>query len=73
MLRMESGNFSAAKSLHGGLFELRLAFGPGYRVYFAKDGENIVLLLGGGSKRCQQADIEMAKQLWQSYKQSRGK
>jgi putative addiction module killer protein len=43
-------------------------FGPGYRVYFGKDGEQLVILLGGGSKRRQQKDIEAAKTLWSEYK-----
>jgi putative addiction module killer protein len=66
--RMEHGNFSAAKGAGAGVFELRLNFGPGYRVYFGKDGETIVILLGGGTKKRQQADIEAARALWQEYK-----
>ena len=68
VLRMENGNFSAAKSVGAGLSELRLDFGPGYRVYFGKDGERLVILLGGGSKRRQQADIQAAHALWAEYK-----
>jgi len=49
VLRMEAGNFSAAKGAGAGIFELRLDFGPGYRVYFGKDGEQLVILLGGGT------------------------
>ena len=66
--RLERGNFSAAKGIGSGVFELRLDFGPGYRVYFGKDGERLVILLGGGSKKRQQADIEKACTLWQEYK-----
>jgi len=66
--RMEQGNFAAAKSVGFGVSELRLDFGPGYRVYFAKDGEQLVILLGGGSKRRQQADIQTAHALWAEYK-----
>jgi putative addiction module killer protein len=66
--RLEEGNFSTTKSLGGGIHELRLDFGPGYRVYFGKDGETIVILLGGGTKKRQQADIEAAHALWQQYK-----
>jgi putative addiction module killer protein len=47
--RLASGNYSAAKGIDG-IFELRLNFGPGYRVYFGKDGEQIILLLGGGTR-----------------------
>jgi putative addiction module killer protein len=46
--RLERGNFSAAKSVGTGVSELRLDFGPGYRIYFGRDGESIVILLGGG-------------------------
>ena len=67
--RLERGNFSVAKGVGTGVFELRLDFGPGYRVYFGKDGETLVILLGGGSKKRQQADIEAAQRLWQEYKQ----
>ena len=51
--RMERGNFSAAKGIGAGVFELRMDFGPGYRIYFGKDGELLVILLGGGTKRRQ--------------------
>ena len=67
VFRLGSGNFSAAKSV-GGIFELRLDFGPGYRVYFGRDGKEIILLLGGGTKKRQQRDIEEAKRLWDGYK-----
>jgi len=74
VLRLELGNFSAAKGVGSGVFELRLDFGPGYRVYFGKDGEQLVILLGGGTKKRQQADIEAAQALWQEYKRmKRGK
>jgi putative addiction module killer protein len=66
--RLEAGNFSAAKGAGAGIFELRLDFGPGYRVYFGKDGEQLIILLGGGTKKRQQADIETAQALWQEYK-----
>ena len=68
VLRMEHGNFSAAKSVGSGVSELRLDFGPGYRVYFGKDGERLVILLGGGSKKRQQSDIAAAQSLWVEYK-----
>jgi putative addiction module killer protein len=66
--RLERGNTSAAKGVGAGVFELRLDFGPGYRIYFGKDGEQLVILLVGGSKKRQQADIERAHALWQEYK-----
>ena len=67
--RLERGNSSVAKSIGSGVNELRLDFGPGYRIYFGKDGERLVILLGGGTKRRQQADIAAAHALWQEYKQ----
>jgi putative addiction module killer protein len=71
--RLESGNFSATKGAGSGIFELRLDFGPGYRVYFGKDGDKLVILLGGGTKKRQQADIEAAQILWQEYKRAKAK
>ena len=67
--RMELGNLANAKSLRGGVFEYRLDTGPGYRIYFGKDGETLILLLGGGTKRRQQTDISRAKELWGEYRQ----
>jgi putative addiction module killer protein len=67
--RLARGSFSSTKGVGAGVFELRLDFGPGYRVYFGKDGEAIVILLGGGTKKRQQADIGAAHALWQEYKQ----
>jgi putative addiction module killer protein len=69
--RLEAGNFGAAKALHEGVFELRLDFGPGYRVYYGRDGKTIIILLGGGSKRRQSADIATAVERWKQYKQSK--
>lgn len=67
--RIEMGNLSNAKSLGGGVFECRLHTGPGYRIYFGKDGDTLVVLLGGGTKRRQQADIANARDLWSEYQQ----
>jgi putative addiction module killer protein len=69
--RLEAGNFGAAKSLRDGVFELRLDFGPGYRVYYGRDGRTLIILLGGGSKRRQDADIAVAGERWKRYKQTR--
>ena len=69
--RLESGNFGAAKMLRDGVFELRLDFGPGYRVYFGRYGRIVVILLGGGSKRRQDADIAAAGARWQRYQQAK--
>ena len=69
--RLEHGNFSAVKALPAGVFEVRMDFGPGYRVYFGREGRAIVILLGGGSKRRQDADIAAAVQRWKRYKQTK--
>src|SRR5258708_27718125 len=69
--RLEAGNFGAAKALRDGVFELRLDFGPGYRVYYAREGRTLIILLGGGTKRRQAADIAAAVQRWKQYKQTR--
>jgi putative addiction module killer protein len=66
--RLERGNAAAAKSAGAGVHELRLDFGPGYRLYFGWDGPRLVILLGGGAKRRQQSDIAAAHILWQEYK-----
>ena len=68
IVRMERGNFSNAKGVGGGVLECRIDFGPGYRVYFGRDGDRVVILLGGGTKKRQQNDIETAKALWKEYK-----
>lgn len=68
LTRIELGNFSNTKSISGGVYELRIDFGPGYRVYFGKDGEKIIILLGGGTKKKQNADIKKAHELWKEYK-----
>lgn len=69
--RMEAGNFGAAKALRGGVYELRLNFGPGYRVYYGLDGTTLVILLGGGDKRKQAADIAFAIDRWGRYKKAK--
>jgi putative addiction module killer protein len=69
--RLESGNFGAAKVLGEGVSELRLDFGPGYRVYFGRDGKTLIILLGGGSKRRQDADIAAAIARRKRYQQAK--
>lgn len=58
--RIAAGNFGDCKPLAGGVWELRIDYGPGYRVYYARTGEALLLLLLGGDKRKQQADIDTA-------------
>ncbi len=67
--RLEQGNFGDCKPVGEGVLELRLDFGPGYRVYFAEDGPTIVLLLIGGDKSTQDKDIKTARNYWREYKE----
>jgi len=66
--RLAQGNFASVKGVGAGVFEYRLDFGPGYRIYFGKDGERLVILLGGGTKKQQQKDINDAIARWHDYK-----
>jgi putative addiction module killer protein len=66
--RMRLGNFSNAKGVGSGVQEYRIDFGPGYRIYFGRDGEKLVILLAGGTKKRQQADIGTAQARWADYK-----
>jgi putative addiction module killer protein len=68
LARMEQGNLSNARGVGAGVSEYRIDFGPGYRVYFGKDGDTLIILLGGGTKKRQQRDIEAARDLWREYK-----
>lgn len=68
VLRMGEGNLSGVKPEGEGVSALRIDFGPGYRIYFGQDGERLVILLAGGTKRRQAADIELARSLWTEYK-----
>lgn len=61
--RIRAGNFGDVKALGGGLSELRIAFGPGYRVYFTMEGERLVILLAGGDKSSQSRDIAAAREM----------
>lgn len=62
--RVELGNFGDYKILEEGVCELRLDFGPGFRIYFADEGDMIVILLSGGDKSTQEKDIKTAKKYW---------
>jgi putative addiction module killer protein len=67
--RLEQGNTSNVKPVGSGVSELKIDLGPGYRVYFGMDGRTLVILLGGGTKKRQSADIKFAQQGWADYKQ----
>jgi putative addiction module killer protein len=66
--QLELGHFSNVKGVGAGVFEYRIDFGPGYRVYFGKDGDAVVILLCGGTKKRQDRDIAMAHDRWADYK-----
>ena len=68
LTRLAGGNFSNVKGVGAGVFEYKIDFGPGYRIYFGKDSESLVLLLGGGTKKHQQLDIADALTRWRDYK-----
>lgn len=68
LARMKQGNTSNIKGVGSGVFERTIDHGPGYRIYFGKEGHDIVILLCGGSKKGQQRDINRAKLLWKEYK-----
>ncbi len=67
VLRFETGNPGDHKAVGGGVWEARLPFGPGYRLCFGKDGVSVILLLLGGSKATQPADIVRARRYWTAY------
>src|SRR4051794_32414776 len=71
--RMRQGNFANVKGVGAGVLEYRIDFGPGYRLYFGRDGEQIIVLLGGGTKRRQQHDIGTAHARWLDYRRRKGK
>ncbi len=71
--RLENGNFSNVKPVGQGVSECKVHFGPGYRVYFAMDGNVLLVLLGGGTKQRQGNDIRRAQHHWSDYKQRKGR
>ena len=66
--RLKGGNLSGSKSVGEGVHELVIDFGPGYRIYFAPHGSEIIMLLCAGSKKRQQSDIMLSKEYWANYK-----
>ena len=69
--RMASGNLGDVKPVGDGVWEARIDYGPGYRIYYAQAGQRLLLLLVGGDKRRQQADIEQAQQYWIDWQHRR--
>ena len=68
LYRLQYGNFSNVRSVGSGISEYKIDFGPGYRIYFGRDGYTLIILLTGGTKKTQSKDIEKAKIFWQEYK-----
>jgi putative addiction module killer protein len=68
LTRIGEGNWSNVKGVGAGVLEFRIHFGPGYRIYFGRDGDHLVILLGGGSKHRQQKDIRIAAERWLDYR-----
>ena len=73
LVRLQQGNVSNVKSVGAGVQECRIDFGPGYRVYFGRDGDTLIVLLGGGTKKRQRQDIETARVPWQRYRQAKAR
>ena len=68
LTRMGIGNISNVESVGGGVYERKIDYSPGYRVYFGMDGEELVVLVGGGTKKRQTQDIATARERWTDYK-----
>ena len=72
LYQLAAGNRSNVKGVGSGVFERKIDFGPGYRIYFGKDGDSVVILLGGSTKQRRQQAIETAKKRWAAYRRRRG-
>ena len=71
--RVRHGNLGDCRTVGGGVSELRVDYGPGYRVYFGLHGKTIVVLLCGGDKRTQERDIRLARQYWREFREAQRK
>jgi putative addiction module killer protein len=66
--RISDGNLSNVKPVGSGVLEYKVHFGPGYRIYLGRDGDRLIILLAGGTKKRQQEDIRRAKMNWEDYR-----
>ncbi len=73
LYQLAAGNFSKVKGVGSGVFERKLDFGPGYRIYFGKDGDSVVILLGGSTKQRQHQAIKTAKERWAAYRRRKSR
>ena len=73
LARIETGNLGDVKPVGQGVSKRRITFGPGYRIYFGQDGDTLVILLCGGTKKRQSKAIEQAKAFWHDYKSRKQK
>jgi putative addiction module killer protein len=71
LYKLEQGNFSNVEGVGAGVFEYKIDFGPGYRIYFGKDGECVIILLGGSGKKRQSTAIAAAQAAWAAYKEDK--
>jgi putative addiction module killer protein len=71
--KVAKGNFSNVEPAGSGVSEYKIDWGPGYRIYFGKDGETLVILVGGGTKKRQSSDIKTAREHWAEYKKRKRK
>jgi len=69
LYRLRHGNFSNVEGVGAGVYEYKIDFGPGYRIYFGKDGNRIIILLGGSDKKRQGVAIANAQEAWAAYRQ----
>ena len=66
--RVADGNLSNVKAVGDGVLEYKIDFGPGYRIYFGRDGDRLIILPAGGTKKRQRVDIRQAKANWEDYR-----
>ena len=72
LYQLAAGNRSNVEGVGSGVFERKIDFGPGYRIYFGKDGDSVIILLGGSTKQRPQHAIEVAKERWAAYRRRKG-